>query len=57
MGNAVGSSVSDASDAMRLSALQQQLNKRRLEEAAKWKGLDLNPATAKVVTQSMVGQR
>ena len=57
MGNAVGSSVSDASDAMRLSTLQQRLNKRRLEEAAKWKALDLNPATAKVVTQSMVGQR
>ena len=57
VGNAVGSSVSDASDAMRLSALQQQLNKRRLAEAAQWKNLDLNPATAKVVTQSMVGQR
>ncbi|HPL70846.1 MAG TPA: hypothetical protein PLM50_02305, partial [Rectinema sp.] len=57
MGNAVGSTVTDASDTMRLAKLQQQLNKRRLEEAAKWKSLDLNPATAKVVTQSMVGQR
>lgn len=56
-GNALGSTVTDASDAMRLARLQEQLNKRRLAEAAQWKNLDLNPATAKVVTQSMVGQR
>lgn len=56
-GNALGSTVTDASDAMRLAKLQEQLNKRRLAEAAQWKNLDLNPATAKVVTQSMVGQR
>ena len=56
-GNALGSTVTDASDAMRLAKLQEQLNKRRLAEAAQWKSLDLNPATAKVVTQSMVGQR
>lgn len=57
IGNAVGSSVTDMSESMRLSSLQEKLNARRLEEAVKWQDLNLSPSTAKVVTQSMVGQR
>jgi hypothetical protein len=56
-GNALGSTMADAGNTMRLADMQNSLNARRLLEAQQWKDLGLDPSTARVITQSMVGQR